>query len=93
MWKRTLSTAALLAPVYYYKNTIFQSFLVHNESKTSTLPTRKDMLARLKSGACFDVLIVGGGATGAGCALDASLRGLNVALVEKDDFSSGNPHV
>lgn len=37
----------------------------------------------------FDVLVIGGGATGTGCALDAQLRGLRVALIEKDDFASG----
>ncbi|CAO3568070.1 unnamed protein product [Mortierella alpina] len=37
----------------------------------------------------FDVLIIGGGATGAGCAVDAATRGLKVAMVERDDFSSG----
>lgn len=37
----------------------------------------------------FDCLIVGGGATGAGTAHDAALRGLNVALIEKKDFSAG----
>lgn len=37
----------------------------------------------------FDLLIVGGGATGAGVALDAASRGLRVAVIERDDFSSG----
>lgn len=37
----------------------------------------------------FDLLIVGGGATGAGVAVDAASRGLKVALVERNDFSSG----
>ena len=37
----------------------------------------------------FDLLIIGGGITGAGVARDAALRGLSVALVEKDDFASG----
>jgi glycerol-3-phosphate dehydrogenase len=37
----------------------------------------------------FDVVIVGGGITGAGCALDAVSRGLRTALVERDDFASG----
>ena len=37
----------------------------------------------------FDVLVVGGGITGVGCALDAASRGLRTALVERDDFSSG----
>ncbi|MBU9438501.1 glycerol-3-phosphate dehydrogenase/oxidase [Burkholderia multivorans] len=49
---------------------------------------RDDHLARLETDA-FDVLIVGGGVTGAYAALDASLRGLRVALVEKSDFASG----
>lgn len=37
----------------------------------------------------YDLLIIGGGITGAGIALDASMRGLNVALVEMQDFSEG----
>ena len=37
----------------------------------------------------FDVLVVGGGITGAGVALDAATRGLRTALVERDDFASG----
>jgi glycerol-3-phosphate dehydrogenase len=37
----------------------------------------------------FDILIIGGGATGAGAALDAATRGLRVALVEGEDFASG----
>ncbi len=37
----------------------------------------------------FDVLVIGGGVTGAGVALDAASRGLRTALVEKGDFASG----
>ena len=37
----------------------------------------------------FDVLVVGGGITGAGVALDAAARGLTTALVERDDLASG----
>ncbi|WP_329958812.1 glycerol-3-phosphate dehydrogenase/oxidase [Sporosarcina sp. G11-34] len=37
----------------------------------------------------FDLLIIGGGITGAGIALDAATRGLKVALVEMQDFASG----
>ena len=49
---------------------------------------RAGALARLADEA-FDVLVVGGGITGAGVALDAASRGLRTALVEKDDFASG----
>jgi glycerol-3-phosphate dehydrogenase len=37
----------------------------------------------------FDILVVGGGVTGAGAALDAATRGLNVALVEATDYAAG----
>jgi glycerol-3-phosphate dehydrogenase len=40
-------------------------------------------------GAAFDLLVVGGGITGAGVARDAALRGFRVLLVEKNDFASG----
>ncbi|MGH8190873.1 MAG: glycerol-3-phosphate dehydrogenase/oxidase [Rhodanobacteraceae bacterium] len=49
---------------------------------------RPDHLARLERES-FDVLVIGGGATGAGVALDAATRGLSVALVERGDFASG----
>nr|XP_057908668.1 glycerol-3-phosphate dehydrogenase, mitochondrial [Doryrhamphus excisus] len=52
------------------------------------LPSRRGQLTRLKETE-FDVLVVGGGATGAGCALDAATRNLKTALVERSDFSSG----
>src|SRR6202050_2865681 len=37
----------------------------------------------------FDVVVIGGGITGAGVALDAATRGFSVALVEKADYASG----
>ena len=45
-------------------------------------------LERLKTDT-FDVLVIGGGATGTGAAFDAATRGLKVALVEAGDFASG----
>jgi glycerol-3-phosphate dehydrogenase len=49
---------------------------------------RVDILENLKTKK-YDLLVIGGGITGAGIALDAVLRGLSVALVEKGDFASG----
>src|SRR5882672_8973023 len=49
---------------------------------------RAAMLRRLAD-EHFDVLVVGGGITGAGVALDAASRGLRTALVERGDFASG----
>jgi len=43
---------------------------------------------RLKS-TNYDLIVIGGGITGAGIALDAAARGLEVALIEKNDFASG----
>jgi len=50
--------------------------------------TRKDNVERL-SAERFDLLVIGGGITGAGIARDAALRGLSVALVERKDFAAG----
>src|ERR1051325_1774476 len=47
---------------------------------------------RLVAGS-YDLLILGGGITGAGVALDARLRGLRVALIDKGDFASGTSSV
>ncbi|MEZ5205235.1 MAG: FAD-dependent oxidoreductase, partial [Acidimicrobiales bacterium] len=49
---------------------------------------RDDALRRLADDP-FDVLVVGGGITGVGTALDAASRGLRTALIERDDFASG----
>ena len=49
---------------------------------------REETVKRLKEGH-FDILVIGGGSTGSGVALDAAARGLKVALVEKEDFGSG----
>ncbi len=44
-------------------------------------------------GGPFDLLILGGGITGAGVALDATLRGARVALIDKGDFASGTTSI
>jgi glycerol-3-phosphate dehydrogenase len=51
-------------------------------------PARTAYMERLEQDQ-FDVLVIGGGITGAGVALDAAARGYRVALVEKADFASG----
>ncbi|KAF3925338.1 hypothetical protein ABW20_dc0109162 [Dactylellina cionopaga] len=55
-----------------------------------TLPSRKRQLENLRNAKePYDVLIIGGGATGSGIALDAASRGLTVAMIERDDFAAG----
>jgi glycerol-3-phosphate dehydrogenase len=52
--------------------------------------TNEDELkASQQAGEPYDLLVIGGGATGSGIALDAATRGLKVALVERDDFAAG----
>jgi len=65
----------------------FNSLLDRGDNPEN-VPTRADQLKVLKSGEPFDVIIVGGGCTGAGAALDATMRGLKVACIERGDFSN-----
>jgi len=53
-------------------------------------PAREDVLSRIRSPSrVYDLVVVGGGSAGAGCALDAATRGYSVLLLEKNDFASG----
>ena len=56
----------------------------------SPLPTpRAELVERLARAAQYDLVVIGGGATGLGVALDAATRGFRVALVERADFAKG----
>lgn len=50
---------------------------------------RQEQLDKLQQEKQFDIVIIGGGATGLGCAVDAALRGYKTLLLERDDFSKG----
>lgn len=60
---------------------------------TASIPplatSRERLLARLADTRSVDLVVIGGGATGLGIALDASLRGLSVVLLEARDFAKG----
>jgi glycerol-3-phosphate dehydrogenase len=56
--------------------------------KTFSFHDRKKIIERMAAD-LFDVVIIGGGITGAGVARDAAMRGMSVALVEGSDFASG----
>ncbi len=51
--------------------------------------SRTSLLARFADTPAFDIVVIGGGATGLGVALDAAARGLSVVLVEAEDFAKG----
>jgi len=48
---------------------------------------RQEQIGKLQAAKEFDICVIGGGATGAGIALDATLRGLKVILIDKSDFA------
>lgn len=50
---------------------------------------RSDLMDRLGQARLYDLVVIGGGATGLGVALDAAARGFSVALVESHDFAKG----
>ncbi|MDA1116791.1 MAG: glycerol-3-phosphate dehydrogenase/oxidase [Proteobacteria bacterium] len=52
-------------------------------------PPREELLRTLAQVPAWDLVVIGGGATGLGVALDAAARGLSVALVEAEDFAKG----
>ena len=56
---------------------------------TSFSPQYREETLDALDGADFDVIVIGGGVTGVGCALDAASRGLSVALFEQRDLASG----
>ncbi len=59
-----------------------------DEGLTYSVKNRDAFLKRAQL-ETFDLLVIGGGITGAGIALDAATRGLSVCLIEKNDFASG----
>ncbi|KAH7311761.1 FAD dependent oxidoreductase-domain-containing protein [Stachybotrys elegans] len=83
-----ISSAAAVPPPTYGPDGSFRM------PRFPRVKSRLEQLADLEASAKadveeYDMLIVGGGATGTGVALDAVTRGLKVAVVERDDFSSG----
>ncbi len=59
------------------------------DPSTSLGPQYRSETLDLLDGGEFDVVVIGGGITGVGCALDAASRGLSVALIEQRDLASG----
>lgn len=83
---------SIMALVIYKKGR--QARLKHiatllNQKIHESRPKTRDEVLEALSKEAYDVVIIGGGATGSGCALDAATRGLNVVLIEANDFGSG----
>src|SRR5664280_3782948 len=71
-----------------YRPTTWRGTPDVNNTQPLSPTGRSEALARL-AGEELDVLVIGGGVVGAGCALDAVTRGLTVGLVEARDFAAG----
>ncbi len=68
------------------------AFLNHISMTTAASPlpaNRSELLERLAGVSTYDLVVIGGGATGLGVALDAATRGFHVALIESFDFAKG----
>ncbi|AEE18567.1 glycerol kinase /homodimeric glycerol 3-phosphate dehydrogenase (quinone) [Dokdonia sp. Hel_I_63] len=79
-----------------WKNAVARTKSTTNQMLTTQedIPMRFSVLDRQRQIARaqkekFDLIVIGGGVTGAGIVLDASSRGMNVCLIEKNDFASG----
>ncbi|XP_021351671.1 glycerol-3-phosphate dehydrogenase, mitochondrial-like isoform X2 [Mizuhopecten yessoensis] len=98
--KTGVVVAGAAGGVTYFLYSYFKGQKVHLDSGSfavdglkqkyawAPLPSRAQLVESLKKDE-FDVLVIGGGATGCGVAVDAVSRGLKTALVEKYDYGSG----
>lgn len=73
---------------FLFKHLTVKAKQNHDCAHINQYPSRQEQIETLQND-CFDIIIIGGGATGASCALDAATRGLKTALIEYDDFASG----
>ncbi|KAK9939716.1 hypothetical protein M0R45_016405 [Rubus argutus] len=90
----TASGAFLLQPSFSFGNPSPQIAIVRQRinDPNVVVPPREiheSALMGANIGNPLDILVIGGGATGCGVALDGVTRGLRVGLVEREDFSSG----
>jgi glycerol-3-phosphate dehydrogenase len=92
----SLSTVVLVSATVLTANADSSTKLNYPIPKVAAPPPKREELIKKLHQASgqapdnvYDILIVGGGATGTGVAVDAASRGLKVALLERDDFSCG----
>src|SRR5207253_6347194 len=57
--------------------------------KSTRRPARRTSIPNVTAPSAYDVVVIGGGVTGAGIARDLALRGLSVLLLEKGDWGAG----
>lgn len=87
------------APAWLYKSMLCFTFdfvknhrtneRIRSSDETDALLDRKGAIGKLTEVALWDVIIIGGGATGLGVAVDAATRGFKTLLLEQSDFAKG----
>jgi glycerol-3-phosphate dehydrogenase len=82
----TTSTAAAAAVTVSNSNFIPPVPKLKIPSRQEQIQKLQEASSRTNPGTHFDVLVIGGGVTGCGVALDATMRGLNTAMIERYDF-------
>lgn len=94
----SLSTAVLASATVLKANADSDTKLDYPIPKVAAPPPKREELIKKLHQASgetpddvYDILVIGGGATGTGVAVDAASRGLKVALLERDDFLVGHP--
>ena len=88
MLKKVLFRKPALFSAYWAFNVTAHPNLENKIYKIHTQMKRTELLSRLDNAdKVWDVVVIGGGATGLGCAVDAASRGYNVALFEREDFA------
>ena len=79
------SGCTMLARVLLTRHAGLPALRTLSTTSVRGIPTREEQIVRLRE-EHFDVLVVGGGATGVGTALDAATRGMSTACIERGDF-------
>ena len=87
-FRKSLVLAPLGLATYAYCHTRNEHNELYQEQPV-IFKTREQHIEEIKSNPNYDILVIGGGASGAGVAIDASTRGLRTLVIEREDFGSG----
>lgn len=72
-----------------YRYCIIKFLNIINELKETNIFKRENLLKQLEENSNWDIIVIGGGATGLGVALDSATRGFKTLLLEQVDFAKG----
>ena len=88
MFFKTITKPCVKIGIANSNNNLYENSHIKGGIRMFSNKKREDIVSTI-SEVTFDLLVIGGGITGAGIALDASTRGMNTALLEMQDFAAG----